>query len=78
MKILKKHTTSKGNELEFYQLDEYAMVVIDNSCVMSRVYELGYTGILCWDDYDKPLEEITEIQSFYQVIDAWVNEEIHF
>ena len=78
MILLKKHTTSKGNNLEFYQLDESTIVVIDNSCVMERVYDLGFTGTLCWDDYDKPRSERTKTRSFEQVVNAWVNEEIHF
>ena len=78
MKLFKKHTTSKGNKLEFYQLDEDTMLVIDNSCAMEMIYELGTTGDLCWGDYDKVRSEKTEIRSFNQVVSAWVNEEIHF
>lgn len=78
MTLIKTHTTSRGNKLEFYQLSEDTMLVIDNSCELVRIYELGTTGELCWDDYDKVRSEKTEIRSFNQVVKAWTNEQIHF
>jgi len=78
MKLLKKHTTSKGNKLEFHQFETTHIIVIDNSCQMERVYRLGDRRALCWDDFGKRHSKRTEIRSFEQVINAWVNEEIHF
>ena len=79
MKLLKKHTTSKGNELEFFtdfsHLNHDQMVVIDNSCQLQRTYTIGRKAILCFDDYDTGGQIV---KSFKQVIDCWINEKIHF
>ena len=74
MKILRKHKTSKGNELEFCTFDNLpknTIVVIDNSCQMQRAYTIGSTQEL--NNFDKVL-----ITDFKQVINAWTNEELHF
>lgn len=74
IKVLKKHTTSAGNELEFYQashLPEQSVVVRDNSCQLERVYVVGRTQEL--NDY-----EMIEIKSVDQVIEAWTSESLHF
>lgn len=75
MKILKKYTTSEGNELEFCQFDhlgENVLVVIDNSCQIEKTYRLGnYYSF----DYGKSTVKLT---NFYQVFNAWINEKINF
>ena len=75
MTLIKKHTTSKGNKLEFYQLNENSMVVIDLSCIFERTYTIGQKQILSFDDYDN---DGTIVKDFNQVINAWTNEQIHF
>jgi len=75
MTRIKKHTTSKGNKLEFYQLNENSMVVIDLSCLLERTYTIGKKQILSFDDYDN---DGTIVKDFNQVINAWTNEQIHF
>lgn len=74
VKILRKHKTSKGNELEFCTFDNLpknTIVVIDNSCQIQRAYTIGATQEL--SNFDKVL-----ITDFKQVINAWTNEELHF
>ena len=74
IKILKKHTTSEGNELEFYATDllpEKSIVVRDNSCQLERLYTVGKLGALSFDD-----KQI--VKSIDDVVNAWINEEIHF
>lgn len=74
MKTLKKHTTSEGNELEFYTTDllpPRSVVVQDNSCLMSKTYTVGRTQSLSFDEPEK-------IKSIAQVIRAWTTEQIHF
>lgn len=81
MKIFSKHTTTKGNKLEFYTTDNLGknfIVVRDNSCQMERVYKIGETGILSWEDLDLPVSKRTLIKNNQQVINAWINEEINF
>ena len=74
MKTLKKHTTSKGNELEFYITDLLptgSVVVRDNSCQIERLYTVGRTQSLSFDEPE-------QIKSVAQVIRAWTTEQIHF
>ena len=74
MKTLKKHTTSKGNELQFYTTDllpTRSVVVRDNSCQIERLYTVGRTQSLSFDDPE-------QIKSVAQVIRAWTTEQIHF
>lgn len=74
IKILKKHTTSEGNELEFYVTDllpEKSIVVRDNSCQLERLYTVGKLGALSFDDKQT-------VKSIDDVVNAWINEEIHF
>jgi hypothetical protein len=80
IKTIKTHTTSKGNELEFYTISycPKSIFVLDKSCQLERRYIIGRNQLLCWDDYDKSIGDYTTIVSFDQVIDAWVNEKIHF
>lgn len=75
MKLLKKHTTSKGNKLEFYSVTPNILVVHDASCLMERTYKIGMKGIISFDDYDTGG---TRVDGFNQVINSWVNEQIHF
>tara|TARA_R110000787_G_scaffold197306_1_gene308642 strand:+ start:7816 stop:8043 length:228 start_codon:yes stop_codon:yes gene_type:complete len=75
MKLLKKHTTTKGNKLEFYSLTPKTMFVHDASCLMERTYTIGIKGIISFDDYDTGG---TKIENFNQVISSWVGEQIHF
>lgn len=78
MEILKTHTTSAGNQLEFgtSELAKNSIIVFDKSCCMERIYTIGANQVLSFEDYEK--EVPTLIVSFEQVINAWVNEEIHF
>jgi len=79
MKILKRHTTSKGNELKFAtfsHLSKETIIVIDSSCQMQRKYTIGRQGVLSFEYYDTGIA--TMIKNFKQVINAWINEEIHF
>lgn len=74
MKTLKKHTTSKGNELQFYTTDllpTRSVVVRDNSCQIERLYTVGRTQSLSFDEPE-------QIKSVAQVIRAWTTEQIHF
>lgn len=81
MEILGTHTTSTGNQLEFYTVPSFpnSIFVNDRSCQIERGYKIGGTGILCWEDYDKADKaDHTKITSFDQVMDAWKSEQIHF
>jgi hypothetical protein len=74
MKTLKKHTTSEGNELEFYTTDllpTRSVVVRDNSCQIERLYTVGRIQSLSFDEPE-------QIKSVAQVIRAWTTEQIHF
>jgi len=74
MKTLKKHTTSKGNELQFYTTDllpTRSVVVRDNSCQIERLYTVGRIQSLSFDEPE-------QIKSVAQVIRAWTAEQIHF
>ena len=75
MKLLKKHTTTKGNKLEFYSVTPNIMFVHDTSCLMERTYKIGMKGFITFDDYDAGG---TKVENFNQVINSWVNEQIHF
>jgi len=74
MKTLKKHTTSAGNKLQFYTTDLLpagSVVVRDNSCQMERLYTVGRTQSLSFNEPE-------QIKSVAQVIRAWTTEQIHF
>jgi hypothetical protein len=74
MRTLKKHTTSEGNELKFYTTDllpARSVVVRDSSCQMERLYTVGRTQSLSFDEPEL-------IKSVAQVIRAWTEEQIHF
>jgi len=75
VKTIKRHTTSKGNELQFYKTDLLgpgAIVVLDKSCQKERTYIIGQKKEL--DFYSGPVL----IENLKQVVEAWVNEKIHF
>ena len=74
VKILKKHTTSTGNKLEFYTTDllpARSVVVRDNSCQREKLYTVGRVQSLSFDEPE-------QIKSIAQVIRAWTTEQIHF
>ena len=74
MTTLKKYTTTTGNKLVFSTtnlIDKEHVIVTDNSCQLERTYIIGTKREL--SNYD-----IMLIESKEQVINAWVNEEIHF
>ena len=74
MTTLKTHTTSKGNKLKFqttFLIEVPHVIVVDESCQLERTYIVGKEKELT--NY-----EVIEITSVDQVINAWVNEELHF
>ena len=74
MKTLKKYTTSEGNNLVFSTtnlIKKEHIIVTDNSCQLERTYVIGTKREL--SNY-----EVVLIESKSQVINAWINEEIHF
>ena len=73
-KTIKKHTTSKGNALEFYRtclMTKDQIVVRDTSCQMERLYTIGQVQEL--SDFEQ-----VEITSIKQVMDAWISESLWF
>jgi hypothetical protein len=73
-KTLKRHITSRGNELEFYKTDllpPRSVIVRDDSCQMERLYTVGRVQSLSFDEPEL-------IKSIAQVIRAWTTEKIHF
>ena len=79
-KTLKKYTTSEGNELEFYTVEHFpnTIIVRDNSCQLERRYTIGTRRPLSFSDYDLISIDMPLIESFDQVIEAWVSEKLHF
>lgn len=80
IQILKKHTTSAGNKLEFYVTtsNPKTLVVRDNSCQIERSYTIGTFRPISFEDQDKPRDQFPLIQSFDQVIKTWTDERVHF
>ena len=70
MNMIKTHTTTKGNELEFYTtelINENHIIVLDKSCQLESSYII---------DVDFIENELVTSQK--QVIDAWIDEKVCF
>jgi hypothetical protein len=76
MNMIKTHTTTNGNELEFYTIDrinEEHIVVHDKSCQLRRTYLIDVDFIELINEEHKEL-----VRSQKQVIDAWIDEKVWF
>ena len=75
MKVIERHTTSKGNKLEFCKSDvagQNKIIVRDRSCLLERTYTKGSHGEL------EVGRDKVEIKSFAQVVRAWKSEQVWF
>ena len=70
-----------GNQLVFETLESRPghILVTDKSCSLSRSYQIGRHGPLSIDDECQDRrEDMTMIESFEQVIEAWKTKKIWF